>query len=298
MAVASVGAAGTALTSTGHRSPPRPHPRTAQNYVGWWSLGYASIANWNDVPRAIISRGLGQAGGHTDPAHRRPGFQPLRRTTLASYTAGVEALSPTNYWPMNDSGAIPYEGSVPGATASTTLADYSGNSDTGTAEGAMTLGASGPTTLTANAVTSAAPRASWRQRSRTPTPRAFPSWHGSRPPPPGGTILGFTSSQANTTPTSSDRTLWLDSAGNLVWEVNGGTVSEWSRPVRTTTGCGTSSSPKLARGAAALGRRGQGGQFHHPNIGRQLYGLLAPRVGIRVGMGEFARQLLPERFPG
>ena len=232
MAVASVGAAGTALYVNGAQVASSTTPTTAQNYVGWWSLGYASIANWNDVPSSYYFSGsLAQAAVIPTQLTAAQVSSLYGDNTLASYTAGVEALGPTNYWPMNDSGAIPYEGSVPGATASTTLADYSGNSDTGTAEGAMTLGASGPTTLTANAVTlSGASGFVETARSYT-NPQSFSvmAWFQSSSSS-GGTILGFTNSQANTTPTSSDRTLWLDSAGNLVWEVNGGTVSELVSP--------------------------------------------------------------------
>ena len=135
MAVASVGAAGTALYVNGAQVASSTTPTTAQNYVGWWSLGYASIANWNDVPSSYYFSGsLAQAAVIPTQLTAAQVSSLYGDNTLASYTAGVEALGPTNYWPMNDSGAIPYEGSVPGATASTTLADYSGNSDTGTAE--------------------------------------------------------------------------------------------------------------------------------------------------------------------
>jgi hypothetical protein len=46
----------------------------------------------------------------------------------------------------------------------------------------------------------------------------------------GGTILGFTSSQGIGTPSSSDRLLWLDKSGKLVWGVKNGTASEITSP--------------------------------------------------------------------
>jgi hypothetical protein len=232
MAVASVGAAGTALYVNGAKVASSTTPTTAQNYTGWWSLGYASIANWNDVPSSYYYSGsLAQAAVIPTQLTAAQVSSLYGDTTLASYTAGVEALSPTNYWPMNDSGAVPYEGSVPGATAATTLADYSGNSDTGTAEGGTTLGASGPPTLTANAITLNGTSGFVETAKSYANPESFSvmAWFETSATT-GGTILGFTNSQANTTPATSDRTLWLDSAGNIVWEVNGGTVSEVTSP--------------------------------------------------------------------
>jgi hypothetical protein len=232
MAVASVGAAGTALYVNGAKVASSTTPTTAQVYTGWWSFGYASIANWNDVPSSYYFSGsLAQAAVVPSQLTAAQVSSLYGDTTLASYTAGVEALSPTNYWPMNDSGAVPYEGSVPGGTASTTLADYSGNSDTGTAEGGTTLGAPGPTTLTANAVTLDGASGFVETAKSYSNPEGFSvmAWFKTTSTT-GGTILSFTSSQANSTPASSDRTLWLDSAGNLIWEVNGGTVSELTSP--------------------------------------------------------------------
>ena len=278
------------------------HSHHAQNYTGWWSLGYASIANWNDVPsNYYFSGSLAQAAVIPTQLTAAQVSSLYGDTTLSSYTAGVEALSPTNYWPLNDSGAIPYEGSVPGATASTTLADYSGNSDTGTAEGGTDAWRLRANDAYGHAITLMAPPASSRRPNRIPTLRASRSWPGSRPrSTTGGTILGFTSSQANSTPTSSDRTSWLDSAGNLIWEVNNGTVSEMAlasvvqqRPMALRGGRNWLVRPATL-GGRCEGRRATA--FGH--LRRELHGLLAPWVGLRDGMGQCAGQLLPDRLPG
>jgi hypothetical protein len=232
MAAASVGPAGAALYVNGAKVASSTAPTTAQNYTGWWSLGYASIANWNDVPSTYYFSGsLAQAAVIPTQLTTAQVSGLYGDSTLASYTAGVEALSPTNYWPMNDSGAVPYEGSVPGATASTTLSDYSGTSDTGTAEGGTTLGTAGPPTLTANAITLNGSSGFVETAKSYANPETFSvmGWFETTSAT-GGTILSFSSSQANTPPTSYDRTLWLDSAGNLVWEVTNSTSSEVTSP--------------------------------------------------------------------
>jgi hypothetical protein len=228
MAAASVGPAGTALYVNGAEVANSTTPATAQNYTGWWSLGYASIANWNDVPSTYYFSGsLAQAAVIPAQLTSAQVSGLYGDTTLANYTAGIDALTPTNYWPLNDSGAVAYEGSVPGATASTTLADYSGNSDTGTAEGGVTLGASGPPTLTANAITLNGATGYVETAKSYSNPQGFSvaAWFKTSAAS-AGTVLGFTNAQAAGTPADADRSLWLDSAGDLVWGVNSGTDSE------------------------------------------------------------------------
>ena len=232
MAVASVGAAGTALYVNGTKMASSTTPTTAQPYTGWWSLGYASIANWNDVPSTYYFSGsLAQAAVIPAQLTSAQVSSLYADTTLSSYTAGVEGLGPTNYWPLNDSGAIPYEGSVPGGTPSTTLTDYSSNANTGTAEGGTTSGAPGPTTLTANAITVDGASGFVETARSYTNPESFSvvAWFHTTSTT-GGTIAGFTNSQGTSPPTASDRALWLNSAGNLIWEVNNGSTSEVASP--------------------------------------------------------------------
>ena len=232
MAAASVGPAGTALYVNGSEVNSSAVPTIAQNYTGWWSLGYASLANWSDIPsNYYFSGSIAQAAVIPTQMTAAQVSSLYSDTTLTSYTAGVEALSPTNYWPLNDTGAVPYEGTVPNATTSTALADYSGNSDTGTAEGGLTLGAPGPTAIGASGI-SLNGSSEYVQTAKSFTnPEGFSvaAWFKTSSTT-GGTVLGFTSTQANGAPAQSDRTLWLDSAGDLIWEVNNGTVSEMTSP--------------------------------------------------------------------
>jgi large repetitive protein len=232
MAAASVGAAGSELYVNGSEVNSSATPAIAQPYSGWWSLGYASLANWSDIPsNYYFSGSMAQAAVFPTQLSPAQVSSLYGDTTLTSYTAGVEALSPTNYWPLNDSGAVPYEGSAPNATASTTLADYSSNSDTGTAVGGLTMGATGPTTLGASglALNGSSEYVQTAKSFTNPEGFSVAAWFKSSSTT-GSTILGFTNSQANGAPAQSDRTLWIDSAGNLIWEVNSGSVSELTSP--------------------------------------------------------------------
>ena len=140
-AVASIGSSGTALYVNGTKVASSSTPTTAQNYTGWWSLGYASMANWNDTPSTYYFNGsLAQAAVIPSQLSASQVSNLYGDTTLASYRAGVNALNPTNYWPLNDLGTTPYEGSIPGVAASTTLVDASVNANSGTAQGGVTLG--------------------------------------------------------------------------------------------------------------------------------------------------------------
>ena len=104
-------------------------------------------------------------------------------TTLSTYTAGVNALSPTNYWPLNDTGTVPYKGAVPNGTASTTVFDASGNANTGTPRVGRPSERRGPRPSLRTASRSTAPPAGCRPRPPTPT-RTTSKWlHGTRPRP-------------------------------------------------------------------------------------------------------------------
>ena len=74
-------------------------------------------------------------------------------------------------------------------------------------------------------------------------PAASPWSLGSRRPPDlGGTIIGFDSSQNNETgnPNYSDRLLWMDNTGHLVWAVYDNSVTdEITRPRPTTPAPGS-----------------------------------------------------------
>jgi hypothetical protein len=229
-AAATVGSAGQLLYVNGASVGTGTTTNTAaQSYTGWWSLGYASLAGWNDIPAnsyfngsiaqvAVIPSQL--SGSQISTLY-------ADRGSLTTYTSAVNTLNPVDNWGLGDSGSVPYLGSVPGATASTTLADTSGNGNTGSAEGGVSLGAAGPTTLGGNAISLNGSSGYVQTANSYSNPEGFSAvaWFkasGSS----GGTIIGFTDTQGNGTPGSWDRTLWLDNTGKLVWGVYNGTTNE------------------------------------------------------------------------
>jgi hypothetical protein len=230
---ASVGSAGTLLYIDGASAGSSANT-TAQSYSGWWSIGTSGVNNgfWGDAPSSDYFNGsLAQiaiipsqlTGAQITTLHGD--------NTLPTYTAAVNALSPVNYWALNDSGAVAYEGSVPGDSASTTLADASGNANTATAEGGVTLGAGGPSTLGGGAIT---PNGStgWAQTANSySNPEGFSivGWFKTTTAS-GGTIIGFTNAQGNSGQTDTDRMLWVDNSGKLVWAVWPGAADEITSP--------------------------------------------------------------------
>ncbi len=225
---ASVGPAGTALYVNGAKVASSSAVTVARNYSGWWTMAYEYLSGWSDMPTSNYFKGsISELA--VIPAQLTAGQVTTLYgdTTLSSYTTGVSALSPANYWALNDSGSVPYEGAVPGGTASTALVDASGNANTGTAQGGTTLGASGPSTLGAGAIALNGSSGYVETASSYANPEGFSlvAWFKTSSAA-GGTIMGFGSTQGNGVPSSYDRLLWVDNSGKLVWGVYTGTTAE------------------------------------------------------------------------
>jgi hypothetical protein len=139
---------------------------------------------------------------------------------LSTYTAAVNALNPASYWPLNDSGSTPYEGAVPGVAASTALNDASGNGNIGTAEGGTILGTSGPSALGADGLTlnGSSGYVETSTAYANPEDLSLVAWFKTTSTS-GGNIIGFTNLQGDTAPGDSDRLLWIDNSGKVVWAV-------------------------------------------------------------------------------
>jgi hypothetical protein len=220
---ASVGSAGQKLYVDGGLAGSSSNT-AAQSYSGWWAIGLSkatAVGGWADTPSSAYFEGsIAQLAIIPSQLTATQVSNLYADSTLTTYAAGVAALSPANYWALNDSGSVAYEGPVPGATASTALADASGNANTGTAEGGVTLGATGPPALAAGGV-------SFNGSSgyvETATSYANPegtsevAWFKTSGAN-GGTVMGFTTAQGDGAPVNYDRTVWVDDAGKLVFGV-------------------------------------------------------------------------------
>ncbi len=200
---------------------------SAQSYSGWWSIGYTGApSGWSDgATSAYFNGSLAQLAVIPSQLSATQVSTLYGDTTLSNYTAGVNALSPVNYWALNDSGSVSYEGSVPAPSPSTTLADDSGNANTGTTEGGVTLGANGP--LSGRAITLDG-STGWMQTTNSyanPEGISVVAWFNTSTTS-GGTIIGFANAQGDGSQTYWDRLIWVDNSGKVVWGVNPGTLDE------------------------------------------------------------------------
>jgi hypothetical protein len=209
----------------------------AQSYSGWWSIGYsfAHNAGWPDDPSSASFNGsLAQIAIIPSQLSAAQISSLYADSTLSSYTGAVNALSPANDWALGDSGSVPYEGSIPGETASTTLADASGDGDSGTAQGGVTLGASGPSALgTAISLNGSSGYVQTANSYANPEGFSIVAWFKTTSK---GTIIGLTNAQGASGQTDADRMLWVDDSGKLVWGVYPGVVQEVTSPTAYNDG--------------------------------------------------------------
>jgi len=251
-AAASVGSAGTALYVNGSLVASAAGVDPAQNYSGWWSIGYGYLASWPDIPTGYYFSGsLAQIAIIPSQLSSAQVSSLYGDSTLSTYAAGVSALSPVNYWALNDSGSAAYEGSVPGAGASATLVDASGNGNTGTAEGGVTLGASGPTTLggAAIALNGSTGYVETAKSYFNPIGISEIAWFKTTSTS-GGTVISMTDGQTDTETSDWDRTVWLDNSGHVVYEV-------WNASLQEVTSSGTYNDGHWHLLVAEIGSSGQ-----------------------------------------
>ncbi len=227
-AAVTVGAAGVTMYVNGSQVAINSAYTAAGNFLGWWSLGWAYTSGWSDVPTdnfftgslaevAVIPSQLSAANITTIYGESSP----------SAFATEINTFSPASYWPLTDSGSVPYPATVPGTE---TLADSSGNANTGIASGGVTFGASGPTTLATSSSISLNGSSGYVETTSSyvnPSGFSLVAWFKTTSTL-GGTIIGFDSSQNNETgnPNYSDRLLWMDNTGHLVWAVYDNSVTD------------------------------------------------------------------------
>lgn len=111
------------------------------------------------------------------------------------------------------SGAVTYQLEGPSGT---TLSDATAGANTGIANGGVTLGAAGPTLIGSNAISLSGTTGSYVSTSTSynnPEPGSMSIWFDTTSV---GDLMGFSSSQNDAAPVSSDRMMWIDNTGKLV----------------------------------------------------------------------------------
>jgi hypothetical protein len=233
---ASVGAAGTALYVNGSKVVSSAAYTTASSYLGWWSIGWAYFSSWPDSPTGNYFNGsLAQLAIIPSQLTTAQVSTIYGESTPSAYATEINTFSPASYWPLNDTGSVPYTGNVPGTES---LVDSSGHGNTGTALGGVTLGASGPTTLGTSSAISLNGSSGWVETTNSyadPTGFSVVAWFKTTTTS-GGTIIGFDNLQNNSNPGQSDRLLWMDNTGHLVWALYNGGNYEITTPAVYNTG--------------------------------------------------------------
>ena len=235
---ASVGAAGTALYVNGIKVASNAAYTTASSYLGWWSIGWAYFSSWPDSPTGSYFNGsLAQLAIIPSQLTTAQVSTIYGESTQSAYATEINTFSPASYWPLSDTGSVPYTGNVPGTES---LVDSSGHGNTGTALGGVTLGASGPTTLGTSSAISLNGSSGWVETTNS---YADPGVGGlsvvawfKTTTTSGGTIIGFDNLQNNSNPGQSDRLLWMDNTGHLVWALYNGGNDEITTPAAYNTG--------------------------------------------------------------
>jgi hypothetical protein len=232
---ASVGSAGQQLYVDGTLVGSSATTSAQTGYGGWWSIGLSGVLHggWTDAPTSAYFNGsIAQVAVIPTQLTAAQVTSLNGDSTASTFASGVTALSPANYWSLNDSGSVPFTGTVPGAP-STTLTDASGNGNTGTAQGGVTPGSTGPPTLGAG--TNALALDGSTGYAQTTTAYANPqglsevAWFKTSSTT-GGTIMGFTNLQSSATPSTWDRTVWIDNTGHLVYGTYNGATQEVTSP--------------------------------------------------------------------
>ena len=141
---------------------------------------------------------------------------------------------------MTDTGSVPYPGSVPGSQS---LVDSSGNGNTGIAVGGVDPRSDRADHAWHSSAISLDGSTGYVETTNSyadPGGFSVVAWFKTTTTS-GGTIVGFDSSQNNETanPNQSDRLLWMDNTGHLVWGVYNGATDEITSPSAYNTGAWT-----------------------------------------------------------
>jgi hypothetical protein len=205
-------------------------------YTGYWQLGWGAEAGsgWADQPTSAFFTGdLSNIAVIPSVLTSTQIMTLYGESTQAALAAAITARAPSDYWPLTDSGGVAYSGTLPVSGGATTLYDASGNGDTGTVEGAATLGAAGPLSGVAVSLSgTTGDLINTTTEYSNPHPLSESLWFSTTVSSP---LMSFTQEQTDSpTPVNPDRMLWIDPAGHLVFGV-GASSSAYSEITSTGT---------------------------------------------------------------
>jgi hypothetical protein len=95
---------------------------TAKNYSGYWHLGWSGNAAVADASTdAYLAGSLVDAAVLTTALSAASVSSLYNATSAAAYAAVLQAASPAGYWPLNDTGTVPYTGTIPALGAGVSI---------------------------------------------------------------------------------------------------------------------------------------------------------------------------------
>jgi hypothetical protein len=248
LAVASIGSNGQRLYIDGTLAASTAGVTTAQSYTGYWHLGWGDETGWTGAPTNAY-----WPGSLADVAVVPSQLSTAQDTTLfgaatsAAEQTAITALTPTAFWPLNDTGNAIYSGTVPGAGIPP-FSDASGNGNQGTGNGTFATDASGPVGGAAEIFNGTNSWMSSTTQYSDPHPLSISAWF--KTSVASGTIIEFADIQNGLTGfTTWDRHIWVDPTGHLVWGV-------WPNQEEQVTSSGTFADGNWHQVVATIGPAG------------------------------------------
>jgi hypothetical protein len=250
MAAATVSSTGGTLYVDGAAVATAGNMTGGQAYSGWWHIGWSnavtswpdlptsaffpgSIADLADFPTALTAAQIGAlytASGSAVGVAYNPAT-PTNFTNPGTYNTLQAADGPTDVWAMSENGGTPYTAALPGVAPTSTLADTSGNGNTGMPQGGVTLGSAGPFGSGSLGVTLDGATGSYIETTKSyanPTPFTEMAWFKTSSD---GGIMGFDTNQTDGGPSNWDRMVFVDNTGHLVFGVYASsTIQEVTSP--------------------------------------------------------------------
>ncbi len=198
-----------------------------QVYSGYWHIGWSNARDsWPDAPSSAYFPGSIAGVAVLPTALSAVEVLTLYSSaTFSAYSSGVGGYSPSAYWPMQDSGTVPYAGVVPGGGGGTSYPDTSGNANTATPQGgtgavvASTSGPLGGGSVTLNGTTGWLETTNQYAGPQVFTQLAWFRTTGS------GSIFSF-EDQQGASASNWDRMIWVDPSGHVVAGVYSGSTQE------------------------------------------------------------------------
>ena len=250
---ASVGPQGQQLYVDGSLAAPINTAATsAQNYAGWFHIGWGSEQTWPNAPTDAYFNGqiadVAVFNGQLTAAQILGLY--TSGTSQPSFSQAVTTAVPgaLGFWPLQDSGYL-YPDAIPGATGSgsTPLLDSSANGNTGTAEGGVTLGVAGPYAGGQAAAFDGSTGYVQTLTAANPQVLTESAWFNTTT---GGVIMGLTSQQSDATPANYDRAIWLDGTGQVVY-------GDWPGQVQQVVSPGSYNNGRWHLAVAEVGPAGE-----------------------------------------